>query len=59
MSHLLAYWLSVAETLFERTTFQTVILAKNVLYTLLRLAEKVAVNFPKPAENQKSYGFGE
>jgi len=39
--------------------FQAVILAENVVYMLLRLAEKPAVNFLKPAENQKNYSLGD
>ena len=38
--------------------FKAVILAENVVYALLWLAEKPAVNFLKPGENQKNYGLG-
>ena len=32
--------------------------AEKSVYVLLLLAEKQAVNFPKPSINQKKYGLG-
>jgi len=53
MSHLLAFESLESIHCFERTILQAVILAENVVCAFLRLAEQRAVNFLKPAQNQK------
>lgn len=58
-SHLFVYshWLSVVDKLFQRALLQAGILADNVIYALLRLAENRTMNLIKPAEIQNNYGL--
>ena len=49
----------IVYTLYERSLFQAVILAEKCsLRAFMAVAEKPAVHFLKPAENQKNYGLG-